>query len=366
MKAERPGALLRRVTLAAAAAALTLSHGAGAAPAQEESAARDEQAAAQVTISDADLSPCGPWPTGAQTAAEKMCLRGGVRSVTTEARRARAREGGGFVEGALYSVARATFNERGDVTLWELSDSANGPGPVGVVFRRGVSTFDELGRQTASKWYEAGADEPSSVVAYEYDGRGNRVKVDSRRTKPDGHHVTESEYDAEGREVGTSSSSLTPGGRRTTRHRKVTRVEGRLTSVRTYSAGGVLRGRADTLRDERGATLSEELYVADARGIETLRLRVTYGYDGGGFLTEAVYHKAAASLGARAVYEYDAQGNCVSLTRRNADGTVAAAARREYEYDAAGNWVTCVSLARPREGRAPEPYNVVRRRIAYQ
>lgn len=138
-----------------------------------------------------------------------------------------------------------------------------------------------------------------------------------------------------------------------------------LISVRTYSPDGALNGRTEVLRDERGNVLSEELYLADARGEEQLRRKVTYRYDREGFLREVVYHKAEASLGARAVYEYDEQGNCTSLTRYDADGTFAAALQRKYEYDAAGNWVTCVSLSRWWENRAPEPYNIVRRQIAY-
>jgi len=228
-----------------------------------------------------------------------------------------------------------------------------------------VNSFDEQGRMTSSKWYAVGADEPSSVVAYTYDERGNRVKIDSWRTKPDAHFIQESSYDAEGHEVGTSYSHLTPDGWQTSKSRNVTTVEGGLTSVRTYSPDGTLRGRTEILRDERGNVLGEELYGTDARGEEQLQRKVTYRYDRKGFLREVVYDKAEASLGARAVYEYDEKGNCTSLTRYNADGTFAAAVQREYEYDAAGNWVTCVSFSRPWENRAPEPYNIVRRQITY-
>jgi hypothetical protein len=126
-----------------------------------------------------------------------------------------------------------------------------------------------------------------------------------------------------------------------------------------------LQGRAEVLKDERGNTLNEELYRTDARGEEQLKWKATYKYDRKGFLVEVVYHKADASLGARAVYEYDGQGNCTSLTKYNADGTFAVAMRRQYEYDAAGNWVTCVGFSRPSENTAPEPYNIVRRQITY-
>jgi len=316
-----------------------------------------------VRISDSELSRCGASPSE-KFNSKKACLRGKVRVVTAEARTARA-QGGGLVEVSLYSVARDTYDERGNVTLMELSDSGNGPGPVGVVFRRGVHSFDEQGRMTSAKWYEAGADEPSSVVAYEYDERGNRVKIDSWRTKPDAHFIQESSYDAEGREVGISYKHLTPGGWQASKMRNVTTVEGRLTRVRTYAPDGALKGRTEVLKDERGNILGEELYGTDARGEEQLQWKVTYGYDRKGFLKEVVYHKADASFGARAVYEYDEKGDCTSLTRYNADGTFAAAVQREYEYDAAGNWVTCVSFYRPWENRAPEPYNVVRRQIAY-
>jgi hypothetical protein len=217
---------------------------------------------------------------------------------------------------------------------------------------------------TSSKWYEAGADEPSSVVAYTYDERGNRVKTDSWRTKPDTHLIMETSYDAEGREVGGSFSRLTPEGWQTTRSKKVTTVEGGLTRVQSYSLDGKPQGRSEILRDERGNVLGEELYHTDARGEEQLQWKVTYRFEKG-FLKEAVYHKADAWLGARAVYEYDERGNCISLTRYNADGTFAAAARREYEYDAAGNWVTCVCFGQPAEDAAPVPYNVVHRRFTY-
>ena len=360
MKAESPRRLFRRGRLVAAILAPLLSLGAAAAPAQDKKA---QDGKAVVRIGDGELSLCGASPR-AQTYGKRLCLRGKVRAVTTEARTARA-QGGGLVEGALYSVVRDTYDERGNLTLAELSDSGNGPGPVGVVFRRGVNSYDEQGRLTSSKWYGAGADEPNSAVAYEYDERGNRVKVDSWRTKPDAHHIMESTYDAEGHEVGIISSRLTPEGWQTTRSRKVTTVKDGLTSVRSYSPDGALRGRTEVLKDERGNVLVEELYVADARGEEQLQLKVAYGYDGKGLLKEVVYHKADASLGARAVYEYDGQGNCISLTRYNADGTFAAAALREYVYDAAGNWVTCVSFSRPREDRAPEPYNILRRQITY-
>lgn len=316
-----------------------------------------------VEVRDGDLSRCGASPSE-KFSSKKACLRGEVRLITTEARTAHA-QGGGFVEGSLYSVLRDTYDERGNLTLAEISDHSNGPGPVGVLFRKGVQSYDEQGRMTSSKWYEAGADEPASAVAYTYDGRGNRVKIDSWRTKPDAHIIQEFSFDAEGHEAETTFSRLTPDGWQTSKSKNVTTVEGGLTIVRTYSPDGALKGRTEVLKDERGNILSEELYLADARGEEKLQRKVTYKYDREGFLKEVFYHKAEAVFGARAVYEYDEHGNCVSLTRYNADGTFAAAGLREYEYDAAGNWMTCVSLIRWRENRAPEPYNVVRRRIAY-
>ena len=357
MKAERPRRLFRHGKLVAAIVAPLLSLGAAAAPAQEK---QDKQA---VQVRDGELSRCGASPH-AKTASEKLCLRGKVRAITTETRTVRA-QGGGLVESAPYSVVKDTYDERGNLTLVEISDSSNGPAPVGVVFRRGVISFDEQGRQTASKWYEAGADEPASVLAYSYDERGNRVKIDSWRTKPDMHMIQEFSYDAEGREVGLTSNNLTPGGWQTSKSRSVTTVEGGLTITRTYSADGALRGRAEFLRDERGNILSEELYRTDARGEEQLQWKVTYSYDRRGLLKEVVYHKAEAWLGARAVYEYDEQGNCTSLTRYHADGTFAAAAQREYQYDSGGNWVTCVSFSRPWGNRAPVPQNIVRRQITY-
>ncbi|MDX6484426.1 MAG: hypothetical protein QOE95_2197 [Gaiellaceae bacterium] len=358
MKAVRPRGLFRHGKLFAAIVAPLLSLGVAAAPAQDK---QDKKAV--VRVGESELSRCGASPS-AKTSSEKSCLQGKVRGITTEARMARAL-GGGLVEGALYSVAKDTYDERGNVTLIELSDSGNGPGPVGVVFRRGVNSYDEQGRMTSSKWYEAGADEPASVVAYSYDERGNRVRIDSWRTKPDAHLIMETSYDAEGREVGSSSSRLTPDGWQTSKSKKVTTVEGGLTSVRSYSPGGALRGRTEVLRDERGNILDEELYRTDARGEEQLQLKITYRYDRKGFLIEVIYHKADASFGARAVYEYDEKGNCTSLTRYNADGTFAGAVRREYEYDAVGNWVTFVSFSQPLENRAPEPYSIVRRLITY-
>lgn len=360
MKAERPRTPSRRRRLAAAAAAALLSLGAAvSAPAQEK---QNEKPAVQV--SDSELSQCGASPR-AQTAAEKSCLRGKVRAVTTESRTARAQGGGVIVEGPVYSVNRHTYDERGNLTLAELSDSGNGPGPVGVVFRRGVFSFDEQGRMTGSKWHEARTDELVSSIDYSYDERGNRVKIDSWRKKPDAHHVLEFTFDAEGHEVETRSSRLTPDGWKTSRSKRVTTVEGGLTVARSYTLEGKPRGRTEFLRDERGNVLGEELYETDARGEEQLRWKVAYRYDEKGLLREAVYHKAEAWLGARAVYEYDERGHCISLTRYHADGTFAAAAHRRYEYDAAGNWVTCVILSQPREGEAPAPYNVVRRRITY-
>ena len=360
MKAERARGLFRHGKLAAAVVAPLLTLGAAAAPVQDKQDKQDEKVVVQV--SDSELSRCGASPS-AKTAGEKRCLRGKVRAITTETRTVRA-QGGGLVEGPVYFIGRDTYDDRGNVTLAELSDGSNGPAPVGVLFRRGVISFDEQGRQTASKWYQPGADEPASVLAYSYDERGNRVKIDSWRTKPDMHMIQEFSYDAEGREVGITSNNLTPGGWRTSKSRSVTTVEGGLTITRTYSADGALRGRGEFLRDERGNTLSEELYRADARGEEQLQWKVTYQYDSGGFLQEAVYHKAEAWLGARAVYEYDEHGNCTSLTRYHADGTFAAAARREYQYDAVGNWVTCVSFSLWKD-HAPLPQNVVRRRITY-
>lgn len=361
MNTHRPGCPFRRGKLVAAFVALLLSLGAAAALAQDRPA-QDKKA--EVRVGDNELSRCGAASLRGETTYEKACLRGKVRAVTTEARTARA-QGGGFVEGALYFVGRDTYDERGNLTLAELSDSGNGPGPVGVVFRRGVNRYDGQGRMTSSTWYAAESDEPSSAVAYEYDERGNRVKTDSWRTKPDAHLIWETSFDAEGHEVGTTSRNLTPDGWKTSKRKKVTTVEGGLTIARSYSLDGKPRGRTETLRDERGNILSEELYEVDARGAEQLRWKATYKYDRKGFLNEVVYHKAEAWLGARAVYEYDAQGNCISLTKYNADGTFAVAAQREYEYDAAGNWVTCVSFSRPLENRAPEPHNIVRRRITY-
>jgi hypothetical protein len=107
------------------------------------------------------------------------------------------------------------------------------------------------------------------------------------------------------------------------------------------------------------------VYRTDARGEEQLQWKETHSYDRRGFLKEVVYHKADASLGSRAVYEYDERGNCTSLTRYNADGSFAVAGQRQYEYDAAGNWVTCVSFSQPPGNRAPEPYIIVRRLITY-
>lgn len=359
MKAESPRRLFRHGKLVVAIVATLLLLGVAVyAPAQDR---QDKKPLVQ--ISDGDLSRCGT-STSEQLTSKKACLRGRVRVVTAEAKTAQPL-GGGFVEGVLYSVVRDTYDERGNLSLAEISDGSNGPGPVGVLFRRGVHSFDEQGRMTSAKWYEAGADEPSSVVAYEYDERGNRVKIDSWRTKPDMHIIQEFSYDAEGQEVETTFSRLTPDGWQTSKSKNVTTVEGGLTGVRTYSPDGALKGRTEVLKDERGNILNEELYLNDARGEEQLRRKVTYRYDREGFLKEVVYHKAEAWLGARAVYEYDEKGNCTSLTRYNADGTFAVALQRRYEYDAAGNWVTCVSFNRPWENRAPEPYNVVRRRIAY-
>jgi hypothetical protein len=358
VKAERPRRLFRHGKLFAAVFAPLLSLGVAAAPAQEKQEKRSE-----VRVSDSELSKCGASPR-AKSDSERSCLRGKVRAITTEGRAARA-QGGGLVEGPLYFVSKDTYDERGNATLMELSDGGNGPGLVGVVFRRGVNSYDEQGRQTASKWYEAWADEPSSVVAYSYDERGNRVKIDSWRTKPDAHLIMETFFDAEGREVGSSFSRLTPDGWQTSRSKKVTNVEGMLTRVSSYTADGVLRGRTEVLRDERGNILREELYEADARGEEQLRRKVTYRYDRKGFLIEVVYHKADAWLGARAVYEYDEHGNCTSLTRYNTDGTFAGAVHREYQYDAVGNWVTFVSFGRPSENAAPVPDTIVRRQITY-
>jgi hypothetical protein len=346
-----------RARLVAAVVAALLALGASPAPAQDKP---DRKPAVQV--SDSDLSKCGASPR-AETDREKMCLRGKVRTVTTEARTARG-QGGAVVEGALYSVVRETYDERGNRTLTELSDSGNGPGPVGVVFRRGVNSLDEQGRMTGSQWYEAGADEPSSAIAYTYDERGNRVKIDSWRTKPDMHVIQEFSFDAEGRQDGSTFSRLTPDGWQVNKMKDVTTVEGGLTSMRAYSADGALKGRSEILKDERGNVLGEELYHADERGEERLQWKVTYRYEKG-LLKEVVYHKADARLGARAVYEYDEHGNCVSLTRYNADGTFAAAARRAYEYDSSGNWVTCVCFSQHSEKDAPVPYNVVHRRFTY-
>lgn len=356
MKVERLRRLFSHARLVAAILTPLLAPGATAsAPAQDKKAV--------VQVSDSDLSRCGASRSD-KFSTKNACLRGKVRLVTTEARTARG-EAGGLVEGPLYSVVRDTYDERGNLTLAELSDSGNGPGPVGVVFRRGVQSFDEQGRMTSSKWYEAGADEPSMVVAYEYDERGNRVKIDSWRTKPDSHMILETSYDEKGQEVGTSSSNLTPEGWKTTRSKRVVTVEGGLTIARSYSLDGKPMGRTEILRDERGNTLSEAVYRAGARGEEQLQWKETHSYDRGGFLKEVVYHKADASLGARAVYEYDEHGNCTSLTRYNADGTFAAGVQRRYEYDAVGNWVTCVSFNRPSEAGAPRPFNAVRRQIEY-
>jgi YD repeat-containing protein len=359
VKAESPRRLFRHGKLVVVIVAPLLLLGvAVSAPAQDR---QDKKPVVQVN--DGDLSLCGASPR-AKTASEKSCLRGKVRAITAEAGTARP-QGGGLVEGTLYLVTKDTYDERGNVTLREISDSGNGPGPVGLVFRRGVNGYDEQGRMTSSKWYEAGADEPQSVLAYTYDERGNRVKIDSWRTKPDAHIIQEFSYDAEGHEAGTTFRRLTPGGWQTSRSKHVTTVEGGLTRVRTYSPDGALQGRTEVLKDERGNILSEELYRTDAQGEEQLQWKVAYRYDREGFLREVVYHKADASLGARAVYEYDEMGNCTSLMRYNADGTFAVVLQRKYEYDAAGNWVTCVSFSLWWENRAPEPYNIVRRQIAY-
>jgi len=93
VKAERPRTLFRRGKLAAAIIAPLLSLGAASAPAQDKQVKK-----AVVQIGDGELSRCGAASPHAKTAGEKSCLRGKVRAVTTEARKARA-EGGGLVEG---------------------------------------------------------------------------------------------------------------------------------------------------------------------------------------------------------------------------------------------------------------------------
>jgi len=364
LKTERHAGFLRHAKLAAAIIAPLFALGAAAALAQEKkSDAPAQEKKSEVRIGDGDLSLCGVSPR-TKTDSEKSCLRERVRTVTTEARPARMQDGS-MVEGVLHFVGRDTYDERGNRILIELSDSGNGPGPVGVVFRRGVQSFDEQGRMTDVKWYEPGSDEPHSAISYTYDERGNRIKIDSWRTKPDAHIIFKSSYDADGHEVETTFKRLTPEGWKTSKSKNVTTVEGRLTSVRTYSQDGALMGRTEFLRDERGNILSEELYGMDAQGEEQLQRKVTYRYDERGFLREVVYNKAEASLGARGVYEYDEHSNCTSLTRYNADGTFAIALQRKYEYDAAGNWVKCITFSQPWEHRAPEPFNVVRRQITY-
>ena len=286
MKRERHAGFFGRAKLAAAIVVPLFALGAAAALAQEKKSDAPAQKKSDVRISDGDLSLCGA-SARAKTDSKKSCLRESVRTVTTEARTARMQDGS-MVEGVLYFVGRDTYDKRGDRTLVELSDSGNGPGPVGVVFRRGVQSFDEQGRMTSSKWFEPGADEPASAISYTYDERGNRIKTDSWRTKPDAHLIFESSYDAEGHEVGTAFKHLTPEGWKTSKNKNVTTVEGGLTSVRTYSQDGALRGRTEVLKDERGRVLSEELYGTDERGEEQLQRKVTYRYDERGLLGEVV------------------------------------------------------------------------------
>jgi hypothetical protein len=220
VKAESPRRLFRHGKLVVVIVAPLLLLGASvSAPAQDK---QDKRPVVQ--IGDGDLSLCGASPR-AKNDSEKSCLRGKVRAITKEAKTARPL-GGGFVEGDLYSVNKETYDERGNRTLIEISDSGNGPGPVGVVFRRGVNSYNEQGRMTSSTWYEPGADEPSSVLAYSYDERGNRVKIDSWRTKPDMHLIQEFSFDAEGHEVETTFSRLTPDGWQTSKSKNVTTVEG--------------------------------------------------------------------------------------------------------------------------------------------
>jgi hypothetical protein len=138
VKAESRRSSFRRGRLVAAIVAPLLWLGAASAPAQDRPA-QDKKAV--VRVGDSELSLCGASPH-AQTYGKSLCLRGRVRAVMTEARTARA-QGGGLVEGALYSVVKDTYDERGNLTLAELSDSGNGPGPVGVVFRRGLNSYDE-------------------------------------------------------------------------------------------------------------------------------------------------------------------------------------------------------------------------------
>ncbi len=361
MKVLKPRGLFRqrRLVHALTATLLPLAAAAAVAPCAARPQAQNRKTAVQVA--SGDMNQCGP-SRKRKSDADISCLRGKVRAVTAEHFTARTQDGL-VVEGDLYAIVKDYFDESGNRTMAEISDNA--PGPVGVVYRRGFFSFDAQGRAAGSKWYEDGSDAPKSVVAYSYDERGNRVKIDSARTEPDAHIVQEFTYDEEGREVGGSFSRLTADGWQTQTHKTAVTVEGGTTHSRSYSPDGKLRGRVTVLKDERGNPLSEELYGVDARGEERLLRKVAYRYDPRGFLTEVVYHKAEEWLGARAVYEYDEKGNVTSLTRYNGDGTFAAGGRREYVYDAAGNWVKRVTYSRRSEGGAAEAYHVERRQITY-
>ena len=96
----------------------------------------------EVQIAAADMNLCGPIRER-KIDRDVFCLRGKVKTVMTEMRSARA-QGGRVVEGVVYAIIKEHFDERGNRTLLEISDNA--PGPVGVVYRRLVFSFDARGR----------------------------------------------------------------------------------------------------------------------------------------------------------------------------------------------------------------------------
>ena len=315
------------------------------------------------TIS-ADMNLCGPTRKSkpgrdAFTDWDGFCLRGKVRTITDEDRKTWI-QGGLLVEGDVYGITETHFDERGNITLREVSH--NKFGPAGAYHRRSVFNSDAQGRLTGWKSFADGESGAEQELVYSYDGRGNRIRMETKRPDVGVHIIREFSYDPEGRKG--EERSLSPEGRET--FKVVHAYEGNLTHSRGYSRDGTHTKGVRLLHDDRGGLLSEEHYSLDAQGGENIWRKVTYKYDRRGFLTEIHYHKAEEEpRGAGVVYEYDERGNVASLTKYRADGSFAVSEHREYEYDGDGNWVKRVSSRRISENGAAVPYRVEHRSLTY-
>ena len=173
--------------------------------------------------------------------------------------------------------------------------------------------FDTRGRMTSRS--DAGG-----TTAYGYDGAGRLLQI----TAPDGSWTTRG-YDAAG-----LLASITNNRNETTTYLRD--AGGRITSINTYSAGGVLTAQARRTVDAVGRTAS----VIDSRGYST---QLLYGTDGR-------LAGATDALGLTVTLQLDPLNRPVALTQPNTSamrqGGGGATTTSRFTYNSANKAATIV------------------------